>query len=118
MPIPRKLRAAGRSVYRERVSRVYLCLVAAVLVLVLLDSAFVSHADATLSGVWLVLLTLPWMPMFWSLFDAIGGLGAADAAHGWGGWSAAVAAAVVSAVLNAVLSGLVARARRRRRPAH
>jgi hypothetical protein len=118
MPIPRRLRAAARVVYRERLSRVYLCLVAAALVLVLIDTVFVSHADASLSGVWLVLLTLPWMPMFWSLFDAVGGQSPSDAAHGWGGWSTSVAAALVAAVLNAVLLGLVARARRRRSHAH
>ncbi|MGW3245729.1 SCO4225 family membrane protein [Streptomyces sp. NPDC001070] len=62
---------------------------------------------------WLVLLTLPWMPLLWSPFDAVG-QAPADTAHGWGGRSTSVAATLVSAVLNAVPLGPVARARRRR----
>ncbi|MFF3564814.1 SCO4225 family membrane protein [Streptomyces sp. NPDC002574] len=114
MSIPHRLRAAARSVYRERVSRVYLGLVTAAMVFLLVDTAFVSHEDATFSGVWLVLLTLPWMPMFWRLFAEAGGQEAANAAYGWGAWWTAVLAALLSAVLNAAVLGIIARARKRR----
>ncbi|MCT2592672.1 hypothetical protein LHJ74_22625 [Streptomyces sp. N2-109] len=40
-------------------SLVYLGLVAAAMVFAAVDTAFVDHADASLSGVWMLLLTLP-----------------------------------------------------------
>lgn len=117
MRIPTWAVTAVRPLIRERVSRVYLCVVGAALVLVLLDTAVLSHRQLSLTGVLLLLLTLPWTPALWSLFAAMGGADRYTTAYGWWGWSLTVLAAVVSAAINAALLGWAARMRRRRVPA-
>lgn len=111
---PTWLTTAAAPLYRERVSRGYLYVVGAALVLMLLDTAVFSHRNASLTAVLLVLLTLPWTPAFWALFAAIGGLDTRGTAFGWSGWALTVVAALVSAGLNAVLLGYAARYARRR----
>lgn len=105
---------AAHALYRERVSRIYLRVVGAALVLVLLDSAVFSHRQASLTGVLLILLTVPWTPLLWSLFAAVGGMDTRTTAYGWSGWALTLVAAVVAAAVNAVLLGYAARAARRR----
>jgi hypothetical protein len=114
MRIPTWLTTATAPLYRERVSRGYLCVVGAALVLMLLDTAVFSHRNASLTAVLLVLLTLPWTPALWALFAAVGGLETRGTAFGWSGWTLTVVAALVSAALNAVLLGYAARYARRR----
>lgn len=115
MRIPEWLAAAASPFVRERVSRAYLCLVGATLLLLAVDTAFVTHQDASFSGIWLVLATLPWTPLLWALFDAFDGPASGAAAHGWGGYAFGVGTAVVSALVNALLLGVAARALRRHR---
>ena len=115
MRVPPWLSATARSVHRERAPRVYVCLVAAALFLLVIDTAFVSHQDASFSGIWLLLLTLPWAPMLWALFDAISGISTAEVVYGWGGWVLRVTGMLVSALINALLLGLVSRYYRQRR---
>ncbi|WP_225846731.1 SCO4225 family membrane protein [Streptomyces sp. HPF1205] len=117
MRIPAWAAAAARPVVKERVSRVYLCVVGAALVLVLLDSALFSQRRLSPTGVLLLLLTLPWTPPLWSVFAALGGMDKYTTAYGWWGWSLTLLAAVVSALVNATLLGWAARVRRRRVPA-
>lgn len=114
MRIPTWAATAARPVLRERIPRVYLCVVGAALVLVLADSALFSHRQLSLTGVLLLLLTLPWTPVLWSLFAAMGGMDRYTTAYGWWGWSLTLLAAVVSAAINTALLGWAARARRRR----
>ncbi|WP_127360782.1 SCO4225 family membrane protein [Actinacidiphila soli] len=115
MRVPPWLSATARSTYRERAPRVYLCLVAAALFLLLIDTAFISHQDASFLGIWLLLLTLPWAPMLWALFDAISGAGTMEVVYGWGGRVLAVTGMLVAALINAVLLGVVSRYYRERR---
>ncbi|MDX6350184.1 MAG: hypothetical protein QOF84_4974 [Streptomyces sp.] len=115
MRVPPWLSATARSVYHERAPRIYLCLVAAALFLLLIDTAFISHQDASFSGIWLLLLTLPWAPMLWALFDAISGPSTMELIYGWDGWVLAVTGMLVSALINAVLLGVVSRYYRERR---
>jgi hypothetical protein len=117
MRIPSWAATAARVMYREQISRVYLCVVGAALVLMLLDTALLSHRSLSLTGVLLMLLTLPWTPLLWALFVAVGGLNAQATAPGWGGWSLTVLAALVSAAVNAALLGYLARRAGRRRVA-
>ncbi|RLL67392.1 hypothetical protein [Streptomyces sp. Z26] len=49
----------ARHVLGHPVPLAYLGLVAAAFVFALVDAAFVSHPDASLAGVWMVLLTFP-----------------------------------------------------------
>ncbi|MDJ0342900.1 hypothetical protein QMK19_24165 [Streptomyces sp. H10-C2] len=112
--LPPWIPAAVRAVLRERVSRVYLLLVAAALVLLLADTAFFSHQDASFSRVWLMLLTLPWSPLFASLLAAVAGTSGSDVEFGWAGYAIALAAALVSAPVNALLLGVCARVLRGR----
>jgi hypothetical protein len=107
---------AVRPVHRERVSRIYLGVVAVALVLMLLDSAVLSSSGTSLTGVLLLLLTLPWTPALFALYAAVSGASAQSTAYGWSGWTVTLVAAVVSALLNAVLLGWAARVRRRRAP--
>lgn len=117
MRIPTWATAAARALYRERTSRIYLSLVGASLALLLLDTALFSHRYASLTGVWLLLLTLPWTPLLWVLFVSVGGLNTEVTAYGWSGWTLTVVAALLSAAFNAALLGYAARAARRRVPA-
>jgi len=117
MRIPPRLAAAAGPLYRERVSRVYLAVVAASLALMLLDTAVFSHRGASFTGVLLVLLTLPWTPLLWALFVAVSGMDTQVTAYGWSGWALTVLAALVSATVNAALLGFAARYARRRAPA-
>lgn len=114
MRTPSWLTTAASPLHRERVSRVYLCVVGASLALLLLDTAVFSHRDASVTGVLLVLLTLPWTPMLWALFASVGGMDTQVTAYGWSGWTLTVVAALVSAAVNAVLLGYAARFARRR----
>jgi hypothetical protein len=115
MRIPSWAATAARALYREQASRVYLSVVGAAFVLMLLDTVLLSHRSLSLTGVLLMLLTLPWTPLLWALFVAVGGMNAQATAFGWAGWSLTVVAALVSAGLNAALIGhLVRRAGRRR----
>jgi hypothetical protein len=115
MRVPPWLSATARPTYRERAPRVYLCLVATALFLLLIDTAFISHQDASFSGIWLLLLTLPWAPMLWALLDAISGADTMEVIYGWGGWVLAVTGMLVAALINAVLLGVVSRYYRERR---
>jgi hypothetical protein len=117
MRIPNWAATATRALHRERVSRGYLCAVAAAMALLLLDTALYSHLHASFSAMLLVLLTLPWTPMLWELFVTVGGMDTGVTAYGWSGWTLAVLAALVSATINAVLLGYAARLLRRRVPA-
>lgn len=117
MRIPTWAVNAARPLHRERVSRVYLGVVAAAVILVLLDTALISHRHLSFTGVLLMLLTVPWTPLLWSLFAAAGGMNSYATSYGWWGWTLSVLAAVVSAGINAVLLGIAARLLRRRVPA-
>jgi hypothetical protein len=116
--LPSAARAVYRGIYAERISQAYMCLVAAALVLVLIDTAFITHQDAMYSGFLLVLLTLPWTPMLWSLFGAIGGTDTLGTVYGWSGWAMAVTASLASALVNGGLLGLAARLWRRNARPH
>lgn len=105
---------AARPLHRERASRIYLAVVAAAVLLMLLDTALLSHGGSSPAGVLLLLVTLPWTPLLFALFAAIGGTSAQALAYGWQGWTVTLVAAVVSALVNAVLLGWAARVRRRR----
>lgn len=108
---------AAHAMFRERISRTYLYVVGAALALTLLDTAVLSHRQVSVTGVLLLLLTLPWTPLLWALFAAMGGLNTQTAAWGWSGWALTVLAAVVSAAVNAALLGYFARRAGRRRVA-
>lgn len=114
MRTPTWLTNATRLAHRERVSRIYLLVVGAATVLLLLDTALVSHRHASPVAFLLLVVTLPWTPLLWSLAASAGGLDVRTTAFGWTGWTLTVAAAVVSAVINAVLLGYAARIARRR----
>ena len=115
MRVPHWLSDAARSVHRERAPRIYLCLVAAALVLLAVDTAFITHQAALLSGVWLLLLTLPWTPVLWAVLDSVSGINTVEATYGWDGYVLAVGAMLISALINAVLLGLFSRYRQRQR---
>ncbi|MBY8882499.1 SCO4225 family membrane protein [Actinacidiphila acidipaludis] len=117
MRTPSWVLTATGPIHRERVSRVYLGVVAAALALMLLDTALISHSHASLTGVLLLLLTLPWTPLLFSLFTTVSGTNDSFTAYGWSGWTITVIAAIVSAAINAALLGYAARLRRRRVPA-
>lgn len=114
MRVPSWLTAATGPLYRERVSRGYLYAVAASIVLLLLDTAVFSHRSASLTGMVVLILTLPWTPALWALFAAIGGMDTRTTAFGWSGWALTILAALVSAAINAFLLGYAARYARRR----
>jgi hypothetical protein len=105
---------ATRPLHRERLSRIYLAVVAAAVLLMLLDTAVLSHGGSSPAGVLLLLVTLPWTPMLFALFAAMSGSSAQATAYGWQGWTLTLVAAAVSALVNAVLLGWAARVRRRR----
>jgi len=88
--------------------------VAASLALLLLDTAVLSHRSLSLTGVLLILLTLPWTPMLYALFAAVLGMDPQGVAYDWSGWTLTVVAAVVSALINAVLLRYAVRLQRRR----
>jgi MFS family permease len=117
MRIPSWAVRVTRPLYREQISRIYLCVVGAALVLTLLDAAVFSHRQSSVTGVLLLLVTLPWTPLLWALFAAMGGLDTQATAWGWSGWALTVLAAVVSAGVNALLLGYLARRAGRRRVA-
>jgi hypothetical protein len=114
MPIPTWLINATRPVHRERASRIYLLVVGVATALLLLDTALVSHRHASPTAFLLLVVTLPWTPLLWSLAATAGGLDVQTTAFGWTGWTLAVASALVSALINAVLLGYGARIARRR----
>ncbi|MFG1810768.1 SCO4225 family membrane protein [Streptomyces sp. NPDC049040] len=114
MRVPARLTAATRLVHRERLSRIYLAVVGVATALLLLDTALVSHRHASPTAFLLLVVTLPWTPLLWSLAASAGGLDLQETAFGWSGWTLAVVAALVSAVVNAVLLGYAARFTRRR----
>lgn len=114
MRIPTWLTDATRPVHRERVSRIYLLVVGVATVLLLLDTALVSHRHASPVAFLLLVVTLPWTPLLWSLAASAGGLDVRATAFGWTGYALAVASALVSAALNAALLGYAARIARRR----
>ena len=117
MRIPSWVAHAARALYQERVSRAYLYVVGAALTLMLLDTAVLAHRQVSVTGVLLLLLTLPWTPLLWALFAAMGGLNTQTTAWSWSGWALTVLAAVVSAAVNAALLGHLARRAGRRRVA-
>ena len=117
MRIPSWFLTATGPIRREHVSRIYLAVVAAALVLMLLDTVTISHSHASVTGLLLLLLTLPWTPLLFALFTTLAGTNDQVTAYGWSGWTITVVAAVVSAAINAFLLGYVARLRRRRAPA-
>lgn len=114
MQIPSWAVTATGPFRRERVSRVYLAVVAGALVLMLLDTAVISHGNASLTGTLLLLLTLPWTPLLFTVLAPAAGSGERFTAYGWSGWTLTIVAALLSAALNAVLLGYAARFRRRR----
>jgi hypothetical protein len=114
MRIPSWPASAVRNLLAERVSRVYLAVVAASLVLLLLDTAVLSHRSLSLTGVLLILLTLPWTPMLYALFASVLGMDPQGVAYDWSGWTLTVVGALVSALINAVLLGYAVRLQRRR----
>ncbi|WP_434587696.1 SCO4225 family membrane protein [Streptomyces sp. A5-4] len=69
-----------RLTFRNRASLVYLSVVAATAVFVAIDTLFVTHEDASLAGVWLLLLAAPTIFAFFiggSMFgEAVTGSGA------------------------------------------
>ncbi|SHL49188.1 SCO4225 family membrane protein [Actinacidiphila paucisporea] len=117
MRVPARLIDATRPAHRERASRIYLVVVGVALVLLLLDTALVSHRHASPTGFLLLAVTLPWTPLLWSLAASAGGLDVETTSFGWSGWALAVLAALVGAAVNAVLLGYAARLARRRRAA-
>lgn len=114
MQIPPWAVTATSPFHRERVSRVYLAVVGAAFALMLLDTAVISHGHASLTGVLLLLLTLPWTPLLFPVLASLSGTNEQVTAYGWSGWTITVVAALLSAAINAVLLGYAARLRRRR----
>jgi len=114
MRIPSWPATAARALLRERASRVYLIVVAACLALLLLDTAVFSHRSLSLTGVLLILLTLPWTPLLYALFASVLGMDPQGVSVDWSGWTLAVVAALVSALINAALLRYAARVQRRR----
>ncbi|OEJ28186.1 hypothetical protein AR457_30665 [Streptomyces agglomeratus] len=68
----RRLHAAARLTFCNPVSLTYLALVAASAVFVTVDTLFVTHEDASFSGVWLLLLSAPTIIAFFMGADALG----------------------------------------------
>lgn len=114
MRVPSWAANAARPLHREGVSRAYLAVVAASVALMLLDTAVLSHGHASFAGVLLLLVTLPWTPLLFSLFTSAAGMNEQVTAYHWSGWTLTLVAAVVSALINAALLGYAARLRRRR----
>jgi hypothetical protein len=117
MRIPTWLTTAAHPLYRERISRAYLVVVAASVLLFLLDTAVYSGTRSSITGTWLLIATLPWTPLLWLLFVTVGGMNTEVTAYGWSGWTLTLVAALVAAVVNAALLGCAARLARRRVPA-
>jgi hypothetical protein len=114
MRIPSWPATATRTLLGERVSRNYLIAVAVSLALLLLDTAAFSHRSLSITGVLLILLTLPWTPLLYALFASLVGMNPQGVSATWSGWTLTVVAAVVSALINAALLGYAARVQRRR----
>ena len=114
MRTPTWLTSATRPVHREKASRIYLAVVGAAAVLLLLDTVLVSHRHASPAAFLLLLVTLPWTPLLWTLAARAGDLDLQATAFGWSGWALAVVAALIAALVNAVLIGWAARFARRR----
>jgi hypothetical protein len=114
MRIPSWPATAARALLGERVSRNYLIAVAVSLALLLVDTAVFSHRSLSITGVLLILLTLPWTPLLYALFASVFGMDPQGVSADWSGWTLTVAAAVVSALINAALLSYAARVQRRR----
>ena len=114
MRVPSWAANAARPFYRERVSRGYLAVVAVSVVLMLLDTAVLSHGHASFAGMLLLILTLPWTPLLFALFTSAAGMNEEVTAYHWSGWTLTLVAALISALVNAALLGYAARVSRRR----
>lgn len=106
MEIHPRLRGLARLTFGNAASLSYLGLVAASVVFVVIDAAFVSHPDASMAGVWPVLLTFP------TVFLPI----AAESLIPGGDLSAALllASVPVAALVQAAMLGWFVRALRHR----
>ncbi|WP_368396970.1 SCO4225 family membrane protein [Streptomyces sclerotialus] len=101
------LRDAGRLTFGNPVSRGYLAVFAAAVVFAVVDSLFVGHPDASMSGVWAALVTSPTLFPLWFAGDALWPDAGAPAWY-------TVTTLGVAALLNALLLGLVHRGLRGR----
>lgn len=101
------LRDAARLTFGNPVSRIYLALVAAAMVFAVVDSLFVDHPDASMSGVWAALLTSPTLFPLWFAGDAMWSEAGAPAWY-------SIATIGLAALVNALLLGLVHRSLRSR----
>ncbi|UNO38904.1 hypothetical protein [Streptomyces sp. MST-110588] len=102
-----RLHALMRLTFGNPVSLAYLGLVAAALAFAAVDTLFVSHQDASFSGIWAALLTAPTVFPLWLAGGALwGGSGAP-------GWYLTVTL-ILAALVNALLLGLARRAVRSR----
>ncbi|MFI2781167.1 SCO4225 family membrane protein [Streptomyces sp. ALB3] len=109
----KQLRTLVRLTFGNAASRIYLGLVLAVAVLVAVDTLFVSHDDASLSGVWLFLLAAPTVVVF-----LVGGSMAGADAGGpaWFLHAALVVSVLVQACALGWFSRLLSGPRRGRSP--
>ncbi|MBZ4015010.1 SCO4225 family membrane protein [Streptomyces purpurogeneiscleroticus] len=101
------LRDAARLTFGNALSCIYLTLVAAAVVFAVVDSLFVDHPDASMSGVWAALLTSPTLFPLWFAGDAMWSDAGAPAWY-------SMATIGLAALVNALLLGLVHRALRGR----
>ncbi|MEV0040864.1 hypothetical protein [Streptomyces sp. NPDC050804] len=106
------LTTLARLTFGNRVSQVYLGLVAATTVFVAVDTLFVQHQDASFAGVWVFFLAAPTVFVFFMGGELVGGTFADSAAF--------VYPALVLSVLiqAAALGGFVRLLRDPRRPSH
>lgn len=97
-----RLTALARLTFGNRPAQVYLALVAATAVFVAIDTTFVHREDASLAGVWLLLLAAPTIFGFMILGTLFGDSFAESAAFLY-------PALVVSVLLQALALGLFTR---------
>lgn len=102
-----RLRDLARLTFGNPASLVYLFLVAGAVLFAVVDSLFIEHPDASMSGVWAALLTSPTLFPLWFAGDALWGPAGAP------GWYS-VATLGLAALVNALLLGMVYRVLRGR----
>ncbi|MER5553701.1 hypothetical protein ABT001_18860 [Streptomyces sp. NPDC002793] len=109
-----RLSALARLTFGNTVSRIYLGLVLATVVFVAVDTLFVTHEDASFSGVWLFFLAAPTVFVF-----LLGGsmTGAESGGPAWFTYVALIVSVLVQACALGWFSRLL-RGPRRGRPAH
>lgn len=106
MEIHPRLRTLTRLTFGNAASLSYLGLVVASVVFSVIDAAFVSHPDASMAGVWTVLLTFPTVFLPFAAWSFIPG--------GEAPWALIVASVPVAALAQAAMIGALVRSVRQR----